>query len=148
MAVNRCSVDAPVADVLGVLADASAYPRWVVGPREAVAVDPTWPDPGSGFLHESLRGPFAVRDRTEVVRFDRDRGEVVLEAHSGPLGVALVRITVGEAGERTRVTLEEDALSGPLRLLPKPVRDVAIHTRNRRAIRRLRRMVESGTWAP
>jgi hypothetical protein len=72
MAVNRRSVDAPVADVLGVLADASAYPRWVVGPREAVAVDPAWPDPGSGFLHETGRGPFKVRDRTQVVRFDRD----------------------------------------------------------------------------
>ncbi len=148
MAVNRGSVHAPVADVLGVLADASAYPRWVVGPREAIAVDPGWPDAGTGFQHETGRGPFKVRDRTEIVRFDRDRGEVVLEAHSGPLGVALVKITVDEQGERTVVTLEEDALSGPMRLLPKPVRDVAIHARNRRAMRRLREMVETGTRAP
>lgn len=148
MAVNRGSVHAPVADVLGVLADASAYPRWVVGPREAVAVDPGWPDAGTCFQHETGRGPFKVRDRTEVVRFDRDRGEVVLEAHSGPLGVALVKITVDGQGERTVVTLEEDALSGPMRLLPKPVRDVAIHARNRRAMRRLREMVETGTRAP
>jgi hypothetical protein len=148
MAVNRRRVDAPVADVLGVLADASAYPRWVVGPREAVAVDPAWPDPGSGFLHQTGRGPFTVRDRTQVVRFDRDRGEVVLEAHSGPMGVALVTITVAEHGDRTQVTIAEDALSGPMRLLPKPVRDVAIHIRNRRAMRRLARMVETGTRAP
>jgi hypothetical protein len=148
MAVNQRTVQAPVADVLGVLADASAYPRWVVGPREAIAVDPAWPDPGSGFRHETGRGPFKVRDRTQVVRFDRDRGEVVLEAHSGPMGVALVKIAVEERGERTVVTLEEDAISGPMRLLPKPVRDVAIHARNRRALRRLRRMVETGTRAP
>jgi hypothetical protein len=148
MAVNRRSVHAPVADVLGVLADASAYPRWVVGPREAVAVDPAWPDPGSGFLHATGRGPFTVRDRTQVVRFDRDEGEVVLEAHSGPMGVALVTITVAGQGDGTRVTLEEDALSGPLRLLPKPVRDVVIHARNRRAMRRFARMVETGTRSP
>jgi hypothetical protein len=148
MAVNRGSVQAPVADVLGVLADASAYPRWVVGPREAIAVDPAWPDPGTGFQHETGRGPFTVRDRTQVVRFDRDRGEVVLEAHSGPLGVALVTITVDGQGDRTVVTLREDALSGPMRLLPKPVRDAAIHTRNRRAMRRLREMIETGTRAP
>jgi hypothetical protein len=148
MAVNRRRVRAPVADVLEVLADATAYPRWVVGPREAVAVDPTWPDPGSGFLHETGRGPFTVRDRTQIVRFEPDAGEVVLEAHSGPLGVALVRITVDGQGDRTEVTVEEDTLSGPLRLLPKPVRDVAIHTRNRRAVRRLARMVETGTRAP
>jgi hypothetical protein len=148
MAVNRRTVRVPMADVLGLLADATAYPRWVVGPREAVAVDPAWPAPGSGFLHETGRGPFTVRDRTQVVRFDPDGGEIVLEAHSGPLGVALVTIRVEGEGDRTTVTLHEEALSGPLRWLPKPVRDVAIHTRNRRAVRRLARIVETGTGAP
>jgi hypothetical protein len=143
MATNRCGIRASAADVLAVLEQADAYPRWVVGPRRTVATDAGWPAPGSGFVHETGRGPLAFRDRTEVVRFDRAGGEVELEARSGPLGRALVRIRVTERGGRARVVLREQALDGPLRLLPPPARDLAIHLRNRPALRRLRRLVEA-----
>jgi hypothetical protein len=147
MATNRHTIRAPAADVLAVLEQAEAYPRWVVGPREAVAVDGDWPAPGSGFVHETGRGPLRVRDRTELVRLDREAGEVELDARSGPLGRARVVIRVIERSGRSRVVLHEDAVDGPLRWLPGPARHVAIHLRNRPALRRLRRIVEARTRA-
>jgi uncharacterized protein YndB with AHSA1/START domain len=148
VAINRRTMPAPPDAVLAVLSDATAYPRWVVGPREAVAVDAAWPDPGSGFVHETGRGPLRFRDRTTVVSYEPDRGHIVLEAHSGPLGTALVSVRVTPADGGSAVVLEEDAVSGPLRLLPVPLRDAAIKTRNRAALRRLRRMVRTGTRSP
>jgi hypothetical protein len=143
MATNRCGIRASAADVLAILERAEAYPRWVVGPRRTVAIDGSWPAPGSGFVHETGYGPLSFRDRTELVRFDPEGGEVELEARSGPLGRAQVVIRVTDRVGRARVVLHEDALDGPLRRLPAPARHLAIHLRNRPALRRLRRLVEA-----
>jgi hypothetical protein len=140
---NRTTIRATASDVLAVLEQASTYPRWVVGPREVVSVDADWPAPGSGFVHETGRGPLRFRDRTELVRLDRSTGEVELEARSGPLGGAWVLLQVIDLGDRARVVLHEDAIDGPLRWLPGPVRRLAIDLRNQPALRRLRRIVET-----
>lgn len=142
MTTNRCTIRATASDVLAVLTRASDYPRWVVGPRETVAVDDDWPDPGSGFVHETGRGPLRFRDRTDVLRLDRDAGEIELQAGSGPLGRARVLLQVVDLGDRVRVLLHEDAIDGPLRWLPGPVRHLAIDLRNRPALLARRRRLQ------
>jgi hypothetical protein len=59
------------------------------------------------------------------------------------LGGAWVLLQVMDLGDRARVVLHEDAIDGPLRWLPGPVRRLAIDLRNQPALRRLRRIVEA-----
>lgn len=140
MAMTRRTMRVEPDDVMRVLTNGDDYPRWVIGPRTTVQVDPSWPAPGASFVHETGRGPFTVRDRTEVVAFDEEAREFVLDAHTGPLGTARIVVHVHDDRGRARVELREDARSGPMRLAPAAVRDRVVDWRNRRALRRLERL--------
>jgi uncharacterized protein YndB with AHSA1/START domain len=49
MATSTLVLEATPRDIWSVLANASAYPRWVVGMREAHETEGLWPRPGSHF---------------------------------------------------------------------------------------------------
>lgn len=110
MAHNTIVVDAPPETVFGVLSDGFAYPDWIVGSEQVLAVDPGFPAPGTRFHHRSGTGPVKVRDHTEVVdahppyRLD-------LVARARPLfGSARVALLVAPRGRRgSYVTMIERA---------------------------------------
>jgi uncharacterized protein YndB with AHSA1/START domain len=140
--VSRNTIHVPEspATVFAVLDDALAYPRWVVGTRAVLGVDPAWPAPGTSFRHEVGTAAAQLHDRTTVIDRHPPR-ELVLRARFRPTGVAVVTITVEPDGPRSRVTLEESPESGPVAAVPRILVEVALHLRNRVALRRLRREV-------
>ena len=68
-----------------------------------------------------------------------------LQARAWPTGEAGVTLHLRPIGSGTEVVLEEDAVSGPGRLVPKPLRDVGLKWRNVEALRRLAYVVERRT---
>ena len=65
-----------------------------------------------------------------------------LQARAWPTGKAVVRLRLEPHGDGTRVTIEEDAVSGPGRLVPGLVRKPLLAWRNTEAMRRLAFLVE------
>ncbi|RJK93806.1 SRPBCC family protein [Vallicoccus soli] len=130
-------VDAPVDVVQSVLDDGWSYVSWVVGASRIRAVDAAWPAPGSRLHHSAGAWPLVLDDTTTVVRRDPGR-ELVLQARGWPAGEARIRLLLSPlSGDRTRVVLEEDATSGPGRLVPAPLRHLVLHPRNRESLQRL-----------
>lgn len=123
--------------VFEVVADGWLYPVWVVGAARMRDVDATWPAPGSRLHHSFGVWPALLDDVTEVLRCDPPR-RIVLKARGWPVGEAVVdlQVTPDGAGGCT-VRLGEDATGGPGRLVPFPLRRVAIGVRNTETLRRL-----------
>jgi hypothetical protein len=138
---ERIELDAPPDRVLELLRRAEAYPRWVIGTRRVVAVDPSWPTDGSTFTHEFGVWPLRGRDRTKVVRFDDPTGTVTLEARGRPAGRAMVLLQVTERDAGSVLSLTEGPLDGPARLVPSIVTAPLLSLRNKRSLRRFRRLV-------
>lgn len=141
MSTNRRRVDATPGQVWEVLADGWLYPLWVVGASRMRDVDDHWPQVGARLHHSVGAWPLLLDDVTEVL-------EVVpgsllrLRAHAWPGGAAEVVLHLEAAGAGTEVVIEEDAVSGPGRLVPKPVRDAQLHWRNVETLRRLAYLAE------
>ncbi len=130
-------VDAPPAIVQQVLDDGWSYVAWVVGASRIRAVDPEWPAVGSRLHHSAGLWPLVVDDTTSVVAARPGR-ELVLQARGWPAGEARIRLVLDPLpGDRTRVTMQEDAVSGPGRLVPAPLRHLALLPRNRESLQRL-----------
>lgn len=127
--------------VFQVLTDPFTYDYWVVGCKTIRHVDQAWPQPGAAFHHSVGIGPVTSNDRTCVVEV-RPPALLRLEAHGWPAGRARVTLRLEGHDDRTRVTLEEEPLSGPARWLHNPLLDAAAHTRNAVALRRLARVAE------
>lgn len=136
MATNERTMKAPTDAVWDVLADGWLYPLWVVGASRMREVDDHWPSVGARLHHSVGSWPLLVDDETEVV--DVVPGvSLTVHAKARPTGVAEVMIRLEPVGAHTRVVMEEDALSGPARLVPKPVRDAGLAWRNVESLRRL-----------
>lgn len=141
MSRNSRLVDATPDRVWSVLADGWLYPLWVVGASRMREVDEHWPGTGARLHHSVGTWPALLDDTTEVV-------EVVpgsllrLRARAWPTGEAEVVIRLEASGSGTEVVLEEDAATGPGRLVPKPLRDVPLAWRNVEALRRLAYVAE------
>ena len=147
MATTRMTIDAPPERVFAVLADPKSYADWVVGSDSIRDSDPTWPEPGSRFHHRVGVGPITVRDHTEVLEADPPR-ELVLHARARPLGTAKVTLLLEAEGNGTRVTMEEVAGDLVSKLGINPLTDWLVHHRNVEALRRLRRIAETGVVKP
>lgn len=133
----RCTPDA----VFDVLADGWSYATWVVGAARIRAVDEDWPEPGSLIHHSVGVWPLMISDTTSVVEWQPPH-HVTLTVRAWPAGQGQVRLTCTPEGGQTRVTMEEDATSGPAKLMPKPLRDPILDLRNREALRRLAHLAE------
>lgn len=122
--------------VWDVLADGWLYPLWVVGASRMREVDESWPAAGSRLHHSVGVWPALLDDLTEVT--DAEPLQLLaLSAHGWPFGEASVRIILDGQGAHTRVTIEEDAVSGPGKLVPLPLRAPGIQWRNVETLRRL-----------
>jgi len=135
-------VDAPAEAVWRVLADGWSYATWVVGASRVRDVDAGWPGVGTLIHHSFGLWPGVVDDTTEVLRSEPPRA-LALRARGWPAGVAEVALTIEPRGpDSCRVTITEDAVSGPGVLVPRPVRQLVIGPRNVEALLRLALLAE------
>ncbi|MBT0995556.1 SRPBCC family protein [Cellulomonas sp. DKR-3] len=133
----RSSPDA----VLAILADGWTYAAWVVGASRIREVDAAWPAPRARIGHSVGLWPAVLDDETVVERWVPDRG-IELLARAWPAGEARIRIEVAPRGDGCVVRMEEDAVSGPGRWIPRPLRAAALTTRNRETLARLALLAE------
>ncbi|MCW2796730.1 SRPBCC family protein [Nocardioides sp.] len=141
MSTNTRTVAATPEQVWDVLSDGWLYPVWVVGASRMREVDDTWPAVGAQLHHSVGAWPLLLNDTTEVV--ECHPGSMLrLQAHARPMGTAEVVLRLHASGAETEVVIEEDAVSGPGRLVPKPVRDAQLTWRNVETLRRLAYIAE------
>ena len=135
-------VDAPARAVWEVLSDGWSYATWVVGASRVREVEDGWPAEGSRIHHSFGLWPLLINDTTKV-ESSTEPSRLVLTARGWPAGEARVDISITPRGEEAcTVKIEEDASSGPGKLIPKPVRQVAIGPRNVEALKRLAFLAE------
>lgn len=133
---------ATVDDVWDVLADGWSYASWVVGASRVRRVTPDWPAEGAVLHHSVGAWPVLLDDSTTVV-LSRPGSTLALQARGWPLGEARIEIalTPVEDGGCT-IAMSEDAVAGPGRLVPYPLRAVGITPRNTETLRRLAYLAE------
>jgi hypothetical protein len=125
-----------------VLADGWLYPSWVVGASRMRDVDEGWPAVGTMLHHSVGAWPALINDTTSVTRCEPER-ELMLRGRIWPLGEADIRLRLEPDPEGgCTITMEEDVVSGPSKLMPKPVRAAMITPRNVEALRRLAYLAE------
>lgn len=125
------------------LADGWLYASWVVGTSRIRQVDPTWPGVGAKIHHSVGSWPLMLDDETEVLESERPH-HLVLQARGRPFGEARVSVEVAPTSGGSVITIREDATHGPGRLMPKPLRQLAIVPRNRESLQRLAYLAERG----
>jgi len=136
------TINAPPDAVWSVLADGWLYATWVVGASRIREVDLGWPQIGSRIHHSVGLWPALLDDTTHVLAC-REGAELVLKAKAWPAGEAEVRITLrAERADHTIVSIAEDVIGGPGRLVPRPLRQALIGPRNVETLRRLSLLAE------
>lgn len=134
-------VHAPRRDVWEVLEDGWLYPLFVVGASRMRDVDEGWPAVGTRLHHSVGLWPLLIDDHTDVLEVSPP-DYLRLEAHAWPGGTAEVEFVLEERGDETLVRIREDAVSGPGKLLPSPLRQPPLHWRNTETLRRLAYLAE------
>lgn len=135
-------VNAPADVVWSVLADGWLYASWVVGASRIREVDRSWPDVGSRVHHSFGIWPLVIDDTSEVLVAVPGR-ELKLRARGWPAGEAEVHLTLSpDRAIHTSVSIVEDAVAGPGKLIPRAVRQLALAPRNVEALRRLALIAE------
>jgi uncharacterized protein YndB with AHSA1/START domain len=142
MATNTREIQATPEQVWAVLSDGWLYPVWVVGATRMRDVEGTWPEVGAKLHHSAGVWPVVINDNSEVLECDPGRF-LKLRARGWPLGEAEVAITLSPAGGHTLVKIEEEAVSGPGAMIPRPIEDLAIKYRNVETLRRLAYVAEN-----
>jgi hypothetical protein len=127
--------------VWDVLSDGWLYPLWVVGASRMREVDDSWPEVGAKLHHSVGVWPALLDDNTEVTDCEKLR-MLALRARAWPFGEAQVILRLNEYGGGTRVVIEEDAVSGPGKLVPQPARAPGLKWRNVETLRRLAYIAE------
>ena len=141
MSHNSRVLKATPHQVWSVLSDGWLYPLWVVGATRMREVDGTWPQPDACLHHSVGAWPATLDDTTSVVECTPE-SLLRLRARAWPSGEADVKILLEPHGQDTLVTLEEDAVSGPARLMPALLRQPLIGWRNVETLRRLAFLAE------
>lgn len=136
--------DSPPAHVWKVISDGWLYTGWVVGASRIRAVDDHWPQVGAKLHHSVGTWPFLIDDSSSVTAVDPGR-TLELLARGWPMGEAKVLITVEDLGSgKCKVSIAEDAVRGPGKVVPKALRDPLIAVRNRETLKRLALMSTGG----
>lgn len=128
-------------DVFEVLADGWLYPAWVVGASRMREVDPTWPMAGAELHHSFGTWPMLINDKTVVEEFAPSR-MMAMRARGWPVGEARVTIEVKARGEESVVRIQEEAIAGPARFVPRQLADLVLHWRNAETLHRLAYLAE------
>jgi hypothetical protein len=129
--------------VFDVLSDGWTYATWVVGASRIRGVDADFPAPGSKVHHSVGVWPLLIDDQTEVESMDAPH-EMQLLASVWPAGEGRIHITCVPQADRTEVTMDEQVVSGPARLVPSAVEGVLLRLRNEETLKRLAFLAESG----
>jgi hypothetical protein len=129
--------------VWNVLADGWLYSSWVVGAARVRAVDPSWPGVGAELQHSQGVWPLLLDDVTRV-KVSVTGQELVLHGKARPLGEVAIRLVLEPRPVGCIVVIEEDAIGGPMKSLPAPVRAALIRPRNVESLRRLAYLAEGG----
>jgi hypothetical protein len=138
---NQILVQCTPAQVFAVLADGWSYAAWVVGAARIRDVDESWPQQGSVLHHSVGTWPVLLNDTTTVVSCEPNRS-IVLRARAWPGGEATVVIELEPAPGGTHVTMREDAVTGPAKLIPSPIRHTMLSWRNTETLKRLALLAE------
>ena len=133
----------PSADVWRVIADGWLYSGWVVGASRIRDVDAEWPGLGARLHHSVGAWPLVINDSSRVTAVEPGRS-LELVARGWPVGEAKVDVRLEDRGGQCLVTIAEDAIRGPGKLMPKFLRDPLISARNRETLRRLELMAIGG----
>lgn len=141
MSTNQRLIEAPVEQVWDVLADGWLYPLFVVGASWMRDVDEAWPADGSSLHHSVGVWPALIDDSTSVLECTPHR-TLKLRARGWPAGEAEVLFELEPQAGGTSVTIVEDVVSGPGRMIPKPLRDAKLAWRNVETLRRLAYVAE------
>ncbi len=144
MSRNTRTVHATREQVWEVLSDGWLYPLWVVGASRMREVDDAWPAVGAELHHSVGVWPALLDDTTQVLEA-RPLSLLRLRARGWPAGEAEVVIHLDEAPDGTTLTIEEDVVSGPGKLVPSPLRQPPLAWRNVETLRRLAFVVENRT---
>lgn len=142
MAVNRRLVEASPDEVWAVLADGWLYPLWVVGATRLRDVAGGWPSKGAKIHHSVGVWPLVLDDESEVLEVDPGT-RLKLRAAAWPFGEATVTLHLHPSGAHTEVVIEEDASSGPGKLVPEPIRRKMLEVRNVETLKRLAYVAEN-----
>ena len=141
MARNQIEISATPEDVFDVLRDPFTYSEWVVGTKEIVEADPSWPARDSWLSFRVGAGAFTLEGTTRVVAIDEPR-RLRLESTRFPAGALHIGIEVTDLGDgNSCVTIDEtfslgSAVGAGL--------DAMLHVRNFEALNRLKALVEGG----
>jgi len=133
----RCSPEA----VFRVVGDGWLYPAWVVGASRMRDVDSSWPRAGSKLHHSVGIWPALIDDSTSCEAWDPPH-RVVLTARGWPIGEARVTIDVKPHTDGCLVRIQEEPVSGPAMLIPRPLADLLLRTRNAETLHRLAYLAE------
>jgi hypothetical protein len=128
-------------DVFDVLGDGWLYPSWVVGASRMREVAETWPAVGSELHHSFGVWPVLINDKTVVEEFVPQR-KMVMRARGWPAGEARVTIDVKPRQDEAVVRIQEEAVAGPGRFVPRPLMDILLHWRNAETLHRLAYLAE------
>jgi uncharacterized protein YndB with AHSA1/START domain len=147
MATTRTQIAASPDEVFAVLANPENYGDWVVGSDTVRDADSAWPKVGTRFHHRIGFGLLKVSDHTEVLEVDAPR-RLVLHARARPFATAEITLLLTKRDGGTTVTMFEVAGDRLSRLALNRLTDPLIHLRNLEALRRLKRIVETGRAHP
>lgn len=133
---------ATASDVWKVLCDGWLYASWVVGASRIRDVDADWPAEATK-IHHSVGGwPVLLDDETLVLESEPGL-RLKLRAKTRPAGEAEVELILADAEDGgCLIRMREDIVSGPARLVPKAVRQLAIVPRNKESLQRLAYLAE------
>lgn len=141
MATTKRVIDASPEKVFAVLSDGWLYATWVVGASRIREVDDGWPQTGTRIHHSVGSWPALINDSTRVLAHEQDR-RLVLRARGWPIGEAEIEILLTPHPDGTEVTINEEAVAGPGKLVPEPLKGITIKWRNVEALRRLAYIAE------
>ncbi|MDQ0642987.1 SRPBCC family protein [Microbacterium murale] len=141
MSRNVRRMNCPPDAVFRVLADGWLYPSWVVGASRMRDVDAAWPQPGAKLHHSVGVWPALLDDTTSSVTWNPPR-LMVMTARGWPIGEARVTIDVKPFGGGCLVRIQEEAVSGPAKAIPRVLTDVLLQWRNAETLHRLAYLAE------
>lgn len=128
-------------DVWNVLCDGWLYSGWVVGASRMRDVDAQWPAVDARLYHSVGGWPLLLNDTTSVLEVVPQQ-RLVLQARTWPAAEARVELELTPRKSGTLLTMAEDVVSGPAKLVPAPLRWLAIGPRNVESLRRLALLAE------
>jgi hypothetical protein len=141
MTENEWLVRAPVPDVFAILTNGWTYAAWVVGASRVRDVEEGWPQPGHSIHHSVGIWPLLLNDTTTVEQYEPLRF-LQLRVRAWPTGEGHVEFVATDRDGDCHLLMREQAVKGPLAVLPHTVVDPLLRTRNHETLRRLALLAE------